>query len=389
MKSVAVLWVRVFLFAVLAFGVAAPGDVWGQDNRLRHFEPGSVLVFPKFLTGTVVDNDGSRFPRSSFEISVTCPPGISDVDRDLFCFDPLTNLPRTVWLKAKWVCPSTTNRAFENNCPAYDFLLSTTVNGTLWINPENIPNVPGSPNGGMPDPPPPGCPAGFLIVWAVNNQTQQLPISFNGLLGDAILRPSDITYVTAYNAVSIQASDVTGIPTSTDRNRLDFDGDRYRMLTERFFGTVRYGDANTRTFLTLLTLNIDANVNNNQEYPIEFNFYNEREELASAGIQLVCWRDVDLATISPGLTAVGIRGLKGLVSADNTDRQSLLGIIRTEEVIPNSGGLLRGYAYSVYNDRSTEVESSFRQYNNPGNPLPVPTPRLPVPTPRLPLPALP
>ena len=132
-------------------------------------------------------------------------------------------------------------------------------------------------------------------------------------------------------------------------------------------------------------------MNNNQEYPIEFNFYNEREELASAGIQLVCWRDVDLATISPGLTAVGIRGLKGLVSADNTDRQSLLGIIRTEEVISNSGVLLRGYAYSVYNDRSTEVQSSFRQYNNPGNPFPAPTPRLPlpVPTPRSPLPALP
>jgi len=50
----------------------------------------------------------------------------------------------------------------------------------------------------------------------INNLTDQLPTSFDGLLGDAVLRPSDATHTAAYNAVAISTVDgaTTGSPVS-------------------------------------------------------------------------------------------------------------------------------------------------------------------------------
>ena len=249
-----------------------------------------------------------------------------------------------------------------------------------------------------------------MIVWAINNTTEQLPINFNGLLGDAILRPSDGTHVTAYNPVSFQAvADVLpGLPTGAEKDVLDFDGFyHYRRPTDRFFGSVRYADANTtsptRTFLTLLTLSIDANTTNNFDNNIELLYYNENEVEHSAATNLICWKEVEVPS------ATDVQGVKGLFSAYNRSFNSLLGLIRTEEEIPGTGGaLLRGYAYSVYNDKETDENAHFRQFGGDNfvakalssvpalPPLPLgtspsgttsPAPSLPIP--KLPLPKLP
>src|SRR5437660_1724746 len=307
MKSVGALCIGVFLFAALVLGVAAPSAVWAltAPNVVHPTDPGSVLIFHKFLRGTV-SVDGTTLPQSSFEISVTCPPGLAVSDK--LCTDVMTGKGKTVYLKAKWVCPPQPGSpAGRFYCAETDFLLQTTVFGTVWINPENIPNV------GSPDPvvATPACDQGFLIVWAIDGPVTQQPISFNGLLGDAILRPSDDTHVLAYNAVANQSfADVApGLPVpGASKDFLPFDGTNYRYFTRKFYGTVRYEDDNTKTFLTLLTPNTQANNAFNDDNFIEFNYYNENEELVSRGTDLICWQEVEVPS------STEMNGLKGLVS---------------------------------------------------------------------------
>src|SRR5687767_6870050 len=88
-------WVRVSLLLMLALTLAIPAMAQIRNPLLSDSEePGSVIVFPKFLTGTVAGQ-----PRSEFEIGITCPK------------DPITGLPGVcpentrVKLRAHWVCP--------------------------------------------------------------------------------------------------------------------------------------------------------------------------------------------------------------------------------------------------------------------------------------------
>src|SRR5882762_10014305 len=113
-------WLRLVFFVVLTLGVA-PAAVRAQFNNYS-LEPGSVLIFPKFLTGTVDSGNGTRLPRSAFEISVVCPPGT--LVKSVFCTDAVTGKPATVYLKAKWVCPPgvTSDPHF---CAEKDFTLTT------------------------------------------------------------------------------------------------------------------------------------------------------------------------------------------------------------------------------------------------------------------------
>lgn len=351
-------WLCVLYVAGLAFGVAAPETVWGIVYHPS--SPGSVLVFHEFLTGTVSDTDGRTLPRSSFEISVVCPPeAVSD---EFSCTELIGLQPqnKTVYLKAKWVCPP--DAAIDPDphyCDANNFILKTTVNGTLWINPENISNT-GTGEPPAVDPIKPDCPQGFLIVWVIDGPVTQEPISFNGLLGDAILRPTNFTHVAAYNAAAIQSLRPTGLLTS-GKDNLQFDAINYRLLTDGLFGTVRYEDANTRTFLTLLSLNMNANTTDNPSNFVDLNFYNELEDVASDAAHVICWKQIDVPS------GAEVQGVKGLVSAFNTEFNSLLGMIRTQEVIPNTidpltgDPLFRGYAYSMYIDRTTSQFATFRE----------------------------
>src|SRR5882672_3588735 len=64
--------IRNLLLVLLGIGVAGPVAAWSNKSA----EPGSVLVFPKFIRGTFEDTRVSGQlvqARTEFEISVQCP----------------------------------------------------------------------------------------------------------------------------------------------------------------------------------------------------------------------------------------------------------------------------------------------------------------------------
>jgi len=212
-------------------------------------EPGSVLVFPKFVRGTV-NTESGVVPRTEIEISLRCPKGV-------MCNDAGT----TINLRAHWVCPS--NNYFAP-CLETDFNLNRTIHGTLYFNPENVATVS---NFTVPAPP---CDRGYLIVWAVDQFGR--PIKFDGLVGDAVLREGPNS-ATAYNAIPIQAnSNIAnlGLIRLGIGDSLVFDGldAHYKALTGTIIGTVRYDrpasptQGAVETSLTLLTLDVRSSAFN-------------------------------------------------------------------------------------------------------------------------------
>jgi hypothetical protein len=356
---------RALILAGVALVVAAPTVVWGQMLNDSE-EPGSVIVFPKFLTGTVDSGDGTQLPRSDFEISVTCPTDIGDAECNLLRNDPLFAgifAFTMVTIHFHWVCPGTGPAVpLGGVCPETDFKVRTTIFGTVHINPENL-----DPKTHIVTSPPP-CPAGYLIGWVENDLG--LKISWNSLIGDAIIRPSPVTEVWAYNAIPIQATGKSFSAVLPADGTLPFNGTTgYKAVTGKIFGTVRYEDSNTQTFLTLLTLDVDSN-RFNRAVDIDLEFYNEHEDLASTATHFTCWEEVELTSLDSGLTTSF--GTKGLVRSVTPPGPTLLGIIDTHEAIPNSSApntpgspdppLFRGYAYSLFND-SVPVPTTFQPHD--------------------------
>jgi hypothetical protein len=338
----------------LAF-VVAPAVAMAQQLNDSE-EPGSVLVFPKFLRGTVQTESGVQ-PRTEIEISIRCPKGA-------VCPDSGQN----VNLRAHWVCPSGN---FFAPCLETDFNLNRTVHGTLYFNPENVASAS---NFTVPAPP---CDGGYLIVWVVN--ANGLPIKFDGLVGDAVIREGPNS-ASAYNAIPIQAVSAvaTGALISLGPNDgLVFDGldAHYKALTGTIIGTVRYdrpGAANVgavETSLTLLTLDVRSSAFN---YPtfVNLRFWNPNEVPLSTSTAFICWEEVRITSINSNLTEA-FMGRKGLVEsagafkipiagiADNAGPVTLLGIVETNEFNVPHDSVVRGYMYSLYND-STPVPTAFR-----------------------------
>src|ERR1700746_2758710 len=61
------------LMPALALATPAFADV-RDSTLLDSQEPGSVIVFPKFLTGTLVV-DGVTLPATEIEVGIVCPNG--------------------------------------------------------------------------------------------------------------------------------------------------------------------------------------------------------------------------------------------------------------------------------------------------------------------------
>ena len=118
---------RVGLSLIPALALATPALAWetpgGNPTLLDSQEPGSAIVFPKFLTGTLVV-DGVTMPATEIEVGIVCPRGATCAEH------------QPVKLRFHWVCP-----AFENVnsqiCRANDFDVFGTVNGKIVFNPQN------------------------------------------------------------------------------------------------------------------------------------------------------------------------------------------------------------------------------------------------------------
>src|SRR5437879_3335843 len=342
---------RILLLALLSIGVSGPVAAWVNESE----QPGSVLVFPKFIRGTFNDArvSGQLFhARTEIEISVQCPA-------NSICSND------AVFLKANWVCPG---------CSEASFNLNTTIGGTLYFNPEGVVSVLGVatanafPSNATTTIPVPPCDRGYLIVWAVDSFGRA--IKQDGLIGDAVLRDApgienDLT-ARGYNAIAIQAGDgVQNTLDLTDLNgngALDFNGSEYQMVSGNIVGTVRYENSvlpegNVETDLTLLTLDVVTN-RSNPVTSVGLNFYTPDEGVIDAGTALLCWREQRLPNLNPSLTKQAM-GRKGLVestfatqvnSSGATVPVTLLGLVETKEFVSIVGVgqvQVRDYAYSL------------------------------------------
>ena len=350
---------RSLLLLIPALALAMPAFANDRDPTLSDSqEPGSVIVFPKFIRGTVTV-DGVVTPQTEIEYTVQCPTALEDT----------CPLHQTVLVRFHWVCPGS-----PSICRETDFFIPSTVNEKVVLTPNGVP-FPGvtSPGAGQ-IAPMAECPRGYLIGWVVNPTTLQ-PIRFDGLIGDAVLRVSG-TAVSAYNATPIQAAPgPQGGPITLVGGALRFDGldNHYQAVTGAILGDVKYvrqvgtGGTFTDTFLTLLTLDVQSNRPNDRVF-VDLEFFggnpsvigNENELSTSASF--VCWQEFQLDTdIDENLNQV-FMGRKGTFESDTAVTGAgvpvtLLGLVEVDEG-PAPEPLDRSYITSLSND-SVPIPTSF------------------------------
>jgi len=304
-------------------------------------EPGSVIVFPIFINGSVRLPEGAPAPATELEIGVICPKGVGCAEH------------QPVKIRFHWVCGTTeANLAGSFICQESDFDVTATVFEKIVLVADGTPQngyASGLPTKTVPRAP---CAGGYLIGWLID-PASDTPIKFDGLIGDAVVRTSG-TAQAGYNAIPIQAdpSLANGAAVSTNGNgALMFDGvpGHYQAVTGQVLGDVRPG-GNAETFLTLLTLDVKSNRPNNPVFV----------DLVSTSTEFICWGEVPISAINTGLFASGPATKVGIFGvSDDTGPATLLGL---SETVENFGGRV-----------------SFSNLFNSS--VPVPTHFLPTPSP--------
>jgi hypothetical protein len=291
--------------------------------------PGSLIVFPKFINAAQVQVEGVTVSRTEIELGAVCPTGI-------VCPEGTK-----VKVRAHWVCPGAEG-VNSNVCNEQNFELTTlTINGKVIFSADGIrinsgttdPNVPAAP-----------CARGYLIAWVEN--ANDVPIKFDALIGNAVIRGPNTTIGTtteafalsAYNAIPIQANTLDAGPASppvtlatfvnstTLSQPLVFNGAAggYQQLTDVQVGDVRFDQLTTAagtvappvlssTSLVFLTLDVQSGLPNNPIF-VPLSFYNELEVLTSVdGFEFTCWVQAALTLPTPagvvGLTTIDASGL--------------------------------------------------------------------------------
>jgi hypothetical protein len=331
-------YTRTLWYLMPALALASPAFAQANSPTLADFQaPGSVIVFPKYVKGTV-SVDGAPAEETEIEVGVVCPKGVTCPEH------------QSVKIRFHWVCPS--DQAFEHKfiCKENDFDVVTSMDGKVVFDPDGV-AIAGSAAVTVPQAP---CKQGYLIGWVINTADQ--PIKFDGLIGDAVIRASG-TAVQAYRGITIQADPalangalistpadpLTGTPT------LAFDSGpgHYQALSGAIYGDVRYDNDNGPTtfvnsWLILMTLDVRSNQSN---YPVNvaLDFWNETERLVSTSTEFVCWTQVRLSDIDPNLTQAGMGTRKGLFQSgqavkfpysgifDTAGYVTLLGLVQTNE----------------------------------------------------------
>lgn len=360
-------WTRILLVVAPALGVAC-AQMQTQTVPLNDSEqPGSVIVFPKFATGTVAV-DGVPTARTEFELGAVCPAG-STCTRD-----------QPVRIRIQWVCPGLPLQ--DNLCPTVNIDALLSVNGKLVFDTQGHIS-PGQFNF-IPVPP---CPNGYMIAWVIDNIDR--PVKFDGLVGDAVIRNSG-TAVATYAAIPIQADpalanyngsnyNAAAIATGVDPTYrfpiLAFDGGpgHYRAITGGTIADVEFnndkGPTRTDTSLILLTLDAQSSLPNNPTY-VFLSFYNQNEILVTEALTFLCWTQVNLSAIDPNnLTQQFMGTPKGIVVATPAwnlptgTQVTLLGLVQTNEVPALTK---RGGPSGSAGSSRTKI---FKMFNN-GQPLP-------------------
>jgi hypothetical protein len=306
------------MLMVLVLLAVAATTAWAQPQLSDSQEPGSVLVFPLFEAAI----NGANV--STFQISVACPTGAS-------CLDG-----QDVDIRAHWVCPGS---GIFNTCLERDFVLDTTVNGTVIFSPPAV----------LP------CNHGYLIAWVVNETAPGVNIKFDGLTGNAVIRESS-TAVTSYNAIPIQA--VSGLATGATvpgSPALNFNGTTaYKAVTGVIIGNAKYDSASNQTSVVLLTLDVHSNRPNNETF-VDLVSFDRFESPLSSAASFTCWGESFLSTLGLNNGDYGLITSNPAVSSQGTP-VTLLGLIITRE--PSAAATVRHYAYPLLND-SSPVATTF------------------------------
>jgi hypothetical protein len=368
-------WTRKFARSLLllmpALALAMPAFATPRDPRLSDSqEAGSVIVFPKFMKGTVGLPEGGTAPATELEIGIVCPVGATCAEH------------QSVKIRFHWVCPGFQDFTSKLICKEQDFDVTGTVYEKLVL----VPNGAGTSDGvGTRFVPPAPCPFGYLIGWVIRPSDDQ-PIKFDGLVGDAVLRVSG-TSLASYSAIPIQAdpalANMAAITLVNDRlpGSLAFDGlsGHYQAVSGRIIGDVRYSNTTgpttfAQTYITLLTLDTISNRPNfptfvNLWFAGGFNSAIGVENVLSTSTEFVCWGEPRIDTAIDPALITAFMGRKGVVISslaekvayagidDKDGRVTLLGLIETIEG-PAAAPASRYYITGVSND-SVPVPTLF------------------------------
>jgi len=366
---------RSLLLMMPALALAMPALAQDRDPRLSDSqEPGSVIVFPKFIAGTVRLPEGGTAPATELEVGVVCPVGATCLEHQL------------IKIRFHWVCPGDQSFPDKLICKEVDFDVTASVNEKLVLVPNGVGTADGVGTRSVPAAP---CPKGFLVGWVVGpGSTGDRPIKFDGLIGDAVLRTAG-TALGSYNAIPIQADpalkhqDFIALVDSKFPDSLAFDGrdGHYQAVTGKIFGDVRYSNVTdprtlAATSITLLTLDT---ISNRPNFPtfVDLFFYAGFgsalgvENVISTSTEFVCWTEQRIDTDISTNLRTNLMGRKGVVISgpaekiqwagidDDQGPVTLLGLIETSESSPATFPVPdRTYFTSVYND-SVPVPTEF------------------------------
>jgi len=290
-------------------------------------EPGSVLVFPKFKTGSVTVSSGAVEPQTQIEIAAVCNSPLLSTG-----VSPTTCPSQTYTVHVHWVCPPAAGSTF---CASNDFDVELTTYGKVVFNPGlgggvtlptsngRITGYPGL-NGTTPVQPAP-CGAGYALAWVVANDSTDTAIAADVLIGDAIIRNGNgivpavaASDLQSYSALAIQSVSDNGEETGGQCDGcgpapLVFDGTagNYQMPTGQFWGDIRFNQDATAPFadtqLILLTLDVQEN-STNPTTNVDLEFYDATETGFSTFTSFICWKQISLTNIDPALTIGGVGG---------------------------------------------------------------------------------
>ena len=359
--------------------------------------PGSVIVYPKFVNelfggGRPIIVDGVAVPQTEIEIGAVCPPAF--IAGGGFCPEH-----QPIKIRFHWVCPGTEGMN-SNICPEEDFEVNITVPGKLAFSANGLPINTNSP----PLVPAPPCARGYLIGWVIN-PANDLPIKFDGLIGNAVIRNPNLvagphagmsTGLSAYNAIAIPADPALAnlAPIANQPGPLLFDGapGHYTAVTGVQIGDVRFDKMAAgspppnilgKTNFNFLTLDIRSNAPNSPTF-VNLNFWNESlgsavgstnpafEHLTSTAVEFVCWTQVPLSALGGGSLTQAFQGTRsGVVIAgpagkiadghapgDLPGPATLIGLVETVEGTAANDFLERKYNFNMSTD-GVPVSTAF------------------------------
>jgi hypothetical protein len=352
-----------------ALGLVTPASAFPLADPS---EPGSVIVYPKWRTGTVTV-DGVTLPQTEIELGAVCPVGVVCPEH------------QPIKVRFHWVCGGDDKIDNKYICPSSDFDVFLTVDGKAVFDPNNIAitgsqphhvslppfNIDGTP-----------CTRGYLIGYVVD--TSDRPIKFNGLIGDAVIR-NTATSSSADRAITIQADPalanlaligLTPDPFVPGQSSLPFDGaaGHYAAVTGQIYGDVKYDDPVGPIFavtnFTLLTLDVRQNQPN---FPtlVNLDFWSEDEVIESTSLHFICYGQFQLSHFDPNLTRQQMGFRKGVFQSGQAFKTPIGGILDDAGFVT-----LLGLVHTFEGADATVSERTYI-YDPYNNSVPIPTHFLP------------